>query len=434
MANIECEFRYVRDKDDNKELLYECFFDNQKIPFGNFVFERQHLEGMTDKDVTSVEFTNCDFDAFPKHFQKLFPKVTHLCIRNSNLGNISRKHITLWRKMIYISIENCKLKHLKGNLFRDLVDLEYISFAYNEIEDIDPDIFKGLLFLNFVDLRRNKNFNLCFDEDDDDKDACTMDKLTREIFSLHQRKQIQLQENKIKELEQKLQFQENFKELLEQQGRNLMAEMEKKNLEQNEKIKTLEEQIQLQVLKISKLEKDNWRLTKQLDVIMAEPTLKDFTIQIEDRIFNVHKTLFASQSPVIAEMLKNNPDVQELKLKDLKVPIFEVIYEFIIHGKLPGIEADHLENYAAANRLKIDELSKISEKYLLDKINENNTLEILVLSNKFKNDALEQKSFKIIQSKFFPERKLNNELAKQPEKLKKLIEAKMILEKEFREP
>jgi hypothetical protein len=50
------------------------------------------------------------------------------------------------------------------------------------------------------------------------------------------------------------------------------------------------------------------------------------------------------------------------------------------------------------------------------------------VSNKFEHDQLQQKAFEIIRTKIFPDRKLNDELMNQPEKLRTIIMAKRRLE------
>ena len=60
---------------------------------------------------------------------------------------------------------------------------------------------------------------------------------------------------------------------------------------------------------------------------------KDFSIKIEDREFKVHKFLLAARSPTLAEMIKNNPDADELQLVDISVEIFEKILKYLYVSK-----------------------------------------------------------------------------------------------------
>jgi hypothetical protein len=58
-------------------------------------------------------------------------------------------------------------------------------------------------------------------------------------------------------------------------------------------------------------------------------------------------------------------------------------------------------------------------------------IEVLVISNKFEHHQLQQKAFEIIRTKIFPDRKLSDELMKQPEKLRSIIMTKRRLEEEL---
>ncbi|KAG5667542.1 hypothetical protein PVAND_015521 [Polypedilum vanderplanki] len=179
--------------------------------------------------------------------------------------------------------------------------------------------------------------------------------------------------------------------------------------------------------------KDENPIFNDIKKILSDPDFKDFTINVGQSSFKVHKTLFAARSATLAEIFKNNPDAQELNLKDIPESIFKAVHDFVYNNQLPEDENSFIEIFAAAARLKIEDLIKRTSAEILTKIDVKNAFEILVLSNKFDHEQMRQKSFKIIQRKIFPNRKLDAELAKQPEKLKKLIEMKTKLDKEQKE-
>ncbi|KAG5669347.1 hypothetical protein PVAND_017235 [Polypedilum vanderplanki] len=167
-----------------------------------------------------------------------------------------------------------------------------------------------------------------------------------------------------------------------------------------------------------------------LQKIFADAAFKDFTINVGESSFKIHKVLFAAKSQTLSEIFKNNPEVQELNLNDISEVAFKAMYDFI-YGEELAKDANHIEVFAAAARFKIDDLKENAGKFLLDNINENNAYNVLVLSNKFNHEELRKKAFKVIQDKIFLDRKLNENLAKEHQKLKELIDVKKLFEQKF---
>ncbi|KAG5683587.1 hypothetical protein PVAND_012860 [Polypedilum vanderplanki] len=167
-------------------------------------------------------------------------------------------------------------------------------------------------------------------------------------------------------------------------------------------------------------------VASNLKKIIRDSTFKDFTINVGKSSFKVHKMLFAAHSSTLAEIFKTNPDAQELNLCDIPESTFKAVHNFIYNEQLPD-NVNHFEVFAAAAKLKIDNLVKIVSTHILANINEENAFEILTIGNKFDQDNLRKKAFETIQDKIFPDRKLNEKLAKQPEKLKKLIDSAQAL-------
>jgi hypothetical protein len=204
----------------------------------------------------------------------------------------------------------------------------------------------------------------------------------------------------------------------------LMAEIDGLKLAQQNQNTLLDEHKKT----IEELREKNASLSEQLK--NSSEALKDITIHVDESIFRVNKAMFMARSPVIADLLKNNPETQVLTLKDVKESTFQAVHDFINTNQLPDA-ADHLEVFTAAAKLKMEDLKKEAASYLIANMDEHNCFEVLVMSSKFEHEQLQQKAFEIIRTKIFPDRKLSDELMKQPEKLQKLIEAKRIMEEEF---
>jgi len=149
----------------------------------------------------------------------------------------------------------------------------------------------------------------------------------------------------------------------------------------------------------------------------------DFHIQIDDREFPVHKFLLAARSPTLAEILKNNPEVENLNLVDISVEIFEIILKFLYTDELPGDNGTNfLHLFAAAGKLKIEELKEYAATKLIDQTDEKNALDILKISNKYEHDELRQFAYGKIKEEN-PKIEFKDEWSKDVETLIKIIEA-----------
>ncbi|KAL7013176.1 hypothetical protein ACKWTF_015234 [Chironomus riparius] len=80
----------------------------------------------------------------------------------------------------------------------------------------------------------------------------------------------------------------------------------------------------------------------------------------------IHEFLLAARSPILAEILKSNPEVENLNLVEISVEIFKIILKFLYTDELPGGNGTNVLNlFAAAGKLKIEELKNFLGTKLL---------------------------------------------------------------------
>lgn len=180
--------------------------------------------------------------------------------------------------------------------------------------------------------------------------------------------------------------------------------------------------------KISAGQRDG--LNHDIKKLLASDELKDFEIQIDETVFTVHKFLFAARSPVFSRLLQEAPEASAITFDDISVDTFKVILNFVYDEKFPGEGDNLLEVYAAAAKMEIHRLKEFAASKLLESIDENNALKILSLAKKYKSEELKLMAFGHI-TRLFPDKKLKNELADDPEAVQKLLEAKLEIEKHF---
>ncbi|KAL7011668.1 hypothetical protein ACKWTF_014382 [Chironomus riparius] len=163
-------------------------------------------------------------------------------------------------------------------------------------------------------------------------------------------------------------------------------------------------------------------LTNDFKNFLNNENFKDLKIKIDNREFRVHKFLLAARSSVLAEMILNNPDVENLNLVDISVETFEQVLHFIYNDELRDKkEINSFRNlFAAAGRLNIEVLKNIAAAHLLEEIDSDKAMSILSLSNKYNHDLLKDEAFKFIEktNSFMTFKK---EWASQPDMLSKLI-------------
>jgi hypothetical protein len=363
---------------------YCCQVRNQAIFRQITSFPQDHKPGQANNDVkVLVFFSNCKFQKFPENISDFFPNLTKLSVEGSEIKSLKRKHFKGLRQLTDVIFNNCGLTTLSGDLFKDSKNIRYISFRKNKLERIDANILDELEFLTFADFIGNTNIDMCYLKDD--------------------------HINSLQALKNEIALKCNPK---------INAEATEPLARENEALKA-----EIEVL--------NGKLNA-LEGIFADDVFKDFTINVGEASFKVHKTLFIARSSTLAEILRKNPEAEELNLQDIPEDTFQAIHDFIYTSKLPeGV--NNMEVFAAAGRLKIENLKEVAAEHLLSHIDETNAYDVLVFGNKFAHDELIKKAFEVIKVKIFKDHNLRAELAEQPEKLKELIDAKRKIDREYEE-
>lgn len=171
-------------------------------------------------------------------------------------------------------------------------------------------------------------------------------------------------------------------------------------------------------------------LNRDIKKLLASDEFKDFDIKIDETVFTVHKFLLAARSPVFSRLLNEAPDATEITFNEISVESFKVILNFVYDEKFPDEGDNMLEVYAAAAKMEINQLKEFAASRLLESIDDTNALTIMRLAKKYESNELKLTAFNRIKL-LFPDKKLKNELADDPEAVQKLLEAKLEIEKHF---
>ncbi|KAG5669625.1 hypothetical protein PVAND_017510 [Polypedilum vanderplanki] len=163
-----------------------------------------------------------------------------------------------------------------------------------------------------------------------------------------------------------------------------------------------------------------------IEAYLANDDLKDFTIILNNEKFKVHKMILAARSSVFAEIIKNNPEVEEIKLTDIPTNIFKKVLDFIYFDIIPNSKNDLIEIYDVAKKLKTKSLKNAIEKGLLKKLNNENVFDLFLFALKHKINDLKKISI-VRNQEIFPEMNFKNDLTEQFEELRKFSEINRIM-------
>jgi len=407
------------------DQFYGCRVSEQQIPENRELnFTGQHEGGKTNNDVLYVEFNRCTVTKVPQGLTKIFPNLKVIQIWNSKLKKIVKNDLVEYKNLEKLNFYRNEIEFLPGDLFENFISLKFIDFHGNKLKVIEPNILDGLEKLTYVDFRDNPNYNKFYSIYPEDEPNAKLDEIKIDLMD-----KFYIRIKLFQDLKEENQQLKDLNAVLNQQNvsfKNSNAKLQSK-LEQ-EKIENFNLTLQLQK-----------GIVDDIRTFIQDETTKDFQIQIDDHEFPVHKFLLAARSPTLAEILKNNPEVENLNLVDISVEIFEIILKFLYTDELPGEDGTNfLHLFAAAGKLKIEELKDYAAFKLMNHIDEENALDILKISNKYDHEALRQEAFKGIKKKY-PNVELKDEWAADTEKLEKVFniikqreEADRKMEEEFK--
>jgi len=448
---------------------YCCYVGGYQIPANvELKFVGNHKEGKTDNDVKCIHFSICNITNVPQGLTKQFPNLEILKIYGSggNLKNVSRSDLIEYNNLKEIKLSSNNIEFLPGDLFEGFENLERIFLHNNNLQIVEPNILDGLENLKNIDLsgfleygEENVQSTVLYSNPN-------LKKIKSALLNKFMQNDVKMLTDFVEKLQIKVQIAKKFNKNLVKENEKIAQkcqelEHEKNRLvEENQDLKNLLEQREhlnqeIQELKNQQIQSDQEKFRNQQNYLelaqkysnleeefaagiikeqqniqkfcsdiknfIQDETTKDFQIQINNREFPVHKFLLAARSPTLAEIFKKNPEVENLNLVDISVEIFEIILKFLYTDELPGDNGmNFLHLFAAAGKLKIQELKDFAAEKNLELITAENALEILNLSNKYEHDELKLKAFEEIKRNY-PKMMLSNEIIDDSEKVEKLI-------------
>ncbi|CAG9811178.1 unnamed protein product [Chironomus riparius] len=431
---MELRCRFIDFTFAHGEKFYGCKVENQQIINQHCLkFIGKHDKGKTDDDVLYVMFSNCNMARIPQGIKKHFWNMKILDIDRSKLKQIEKLDLAGYKILEKFICYKNELELLHEDLFEDFKHLEFIDFCGNNLKVIEPNILDGLERLANVNFGENPNYDKFYSIYPIYNTKSTLDEVKAQLVDKFFSLDSKLIEIYLKKLQNPVQMLKIFSNRTTNSSiKSIILEFRLNFLEK--RLESLSESLEtekLQKLEITKnfqLQIDS--LTSQLDTgilgdlkrFLKNENIKDFTVKVDDREFQVHKFLLAVRSPTLAGVLYKNPEAENLKLLDVSAETFEIILKFFYTDELPSdAETNFLHLFVAAGRLKVEELKKCAATKLHDQIDANNALEIFKLSSKFQNDELKVKSFAELRKKY-SKIEIKDEWIKDSIKVEKIIE------------
>jgi len=404
---IECVF------EDKKFLsgknFYTCVVRNQEI-LDNTEIKLTGCHGqqeMMNTEVNAIVFKDCQITKVPQGLTKIFPNLKILSIWRSNLETVTKADLAEYKKMEKIGFCNNEIEFVPGDLFEGFENLNEIGMYGNRAKIIEPNILDGLDKLEHVDFRDNIRYKKCHSKHAHQSNG-TLEDVKDEIFVRYYK-----DHKNVLKIEEENKILKNSNDFLNQRVQRLENEIRemKHKVDRSEKVqKIFNIQNKLEGIKIAspvvKKQKPPLKIPTNIvadlkNLLQVDEYFKDLKIVIDDHEFPVHKILIAGRSPTLAEILKNNPEVENLNLVDISVEIFEIILKFLYTDELPGDKGTNfLHLFAAAGKLRIEDLKDFAGMRLINQVNEENALDVFKMSSTYGGDDLRQRAFEEIKKKY----------------------------------
>ncbi|KAG5669627.1 hypothetical protein PVAND_017512 [Polypedilum vanderplanki] len=418
---IECEFKSMKwyFNQASNEDRYTCFIEGKQFPAEEntaIEFKGTHSQGYTNNNISGLIATNCQLYKIPKTLSVKFTGITRIMFNHCGLKEISNQELRFFPNLYYLNLSHNQLKVLPKYLFQNMANLYYIIISNNKLELIQPDIvdhFSQNIVTFDVSFNSSISTIYTFDGNNRATKKNELKNALKDIYVISMESNKEKLEQELKQKDEEI-FQLNLEvaKTVELAKTYEIAAKEDKKDELKALTNTLE--------KIKPFIHD-------IETYLEDEDLKDFTVILLNKRIKIHKMILAARSSVFAEMIKNNPDAEELRLTDIPVSTFKKVLNFVYTDIIPNGIEQLTEIYVVAEKLKIKSLENAIVSECLEILSNENVFDLLAFAIKYKIDKLKVKSMQKIQE-IFPDKSFKVDLTEQCEELKKFAEAKRTMD------
>ena len=144
----------------------------------------------------------------------------------------------------------------------------------------------------------------------------------------------------------------------------------------------------------------NCQLHYDIGKLLEMQKFTDVKLNLNEEIFNAHKTILAARSPVFEAMFENEMLEKTeglVTIVDISNEVFKEMLQYIYMGKEPNFkETDVLGLVSAADKYQLDELKLMCERYLWNNLTTENVSDVLILADAHHTTELKAQAIKFI--------------------------------------
>lgn len=417
--NILCEYKL-------QNYVYGCYVTFDTITDINYrtvqSFIGVHLRGKSDKDVVEVWFDGTVTDFFPLGLHRIFPSLILVSINKCGLKEITQNDLYGLENLEELRLNFNELTTLPDNLFSRMKKLRRIDFYENKLKFISSKLLEPVIInaRTFIDFRRNEKIDSFY--------------WPNNVGSVGTIKELM----NIIDTNCDKPYQNVFEDFLKTNNWNTKSS-NRKPIRQAQQVAnnwqpirpviplidlTLPEEPERVLRKEENKDAHNAKLLQGFKNLWLNGKFSDFKVIVGPKEFPVHKWVLSINSPVYADMFESQAQTaNEMKIQDISAEAVHDFLRYFYIGEYPE-NCNVMDVFALAAKLKVMELKLICEKMISENVLCNsNAYNVFMLGHVYDSSKLKVAAFYKIKS-MFPDANLSDDLMKEPENLRKLIEYK----------
>jgi len=140
-------------------------------------------------------------------------------------------------------------------------------------------------------------------------------------------------------------------------------------------------------------------LTKDLSLFFNSKEFADVTISCCDKVFDCHKIILSSRSPVFRSMFSSNMKEEitgNVKIENMAPEVLENMLLYIYTGTAPCIDRLAKELLAASEQYQIEKLKALCEIKLCSEIEIGNCIDLLILGDLYQAPTLKTQALRFL--------------------------------------
>jgi len=141
------------------------------------------------------------------------------------------------------------------------------------------------------------------------------------------------------------------------------------------------------------------QLTNDLHLLFNSKEYADVTITCGGKVFDCHRVILASRSPVFKTMFDSNmreKNTASVEIKNMAPDVLENLLLYIYTGNAPSIDQLSEDLLAAADQYQVEKLKALCEKKLCEEIGLKNCIYLLMLGDLHSASTLKTQALRFL--------------------------------------